>query len=124
MISCDRSVHQSVSQSISQLVIESVYQSGCHSGCKEYCPSCSASNLHQVSIILVLTVTLSFYLLYFSACIREDGSFNIEYDDGDKEFKVPVSRIRIFITVRKSTLFSQISAICKLMMQILRYKIS
>ena len=28
-------------------------------------------------------------------CIREDGSFNIEYDDGDKEFKVSVTRIRL-----------------------------
>jgi hypothetical protein len=26
---------------------------------------------------------------------REDGTYNIEYDDGDKEFKVPITRIRV-----------------------------
>ena len=116
--SVSQSVSESVNESVSQSISQSVSQSDCHSGCKECCHSCSTSNLHQGFIILVLTVTLSFYFLYFSACIREDGSFNIEYDDGDKEFKVPVSRMRILITVRKSTLFSQISALCKLINQI------
>ena len=36
---------------------------------------------------------------------REDGTFNIEYDDGDIEYKVPVTRMKVFITVRSSSNF-------------------
>ena len=54
-------------------------------------------------------MTLYFYLLYFSACIREDGSFNIEYDDGDKEFKVPVTRIRLEVAIVAKQIYFAVS---------------
>ena len=53
------------------------------------------------SVFICSLLYLYPYLLYFSARIREDGSFNIEYDDGDKEFKVPATRMRTLLK-RKS----------------------
>ena len=42
-------------------------------------------------------------------CIREDGSFNIEYDDGDKEFKVPVTRIRLEVAIVAKQIYFAVS---------------
>ena len=63
----------------------------------------------SLSLCLSLSLLISFLFSYFSFYspsfflsfsmfqyhVREDGSFNIEYDDGDKEFKVPVTRIKV-----------------------------
>ena len=44
-----------------------------------------------------------------STCVREDGSFNIEYDDGDKEFKVPVTRIRLEVAIVAKQIYFAVS---------------
>ena len=58
-------------------------------------------SLYLFTIISIPLYSIFTYSLYFSARIREDGSFNIEYDDGDKEFKVPATRMRTLLK-RKS----------------------
>ena len=54
---------------------------------------------------------ISIYLSIYSACActREDGSFNIEYDDGDKEFKVPVTRIRLEVAIVAKQIYFAVS---------------
>ena len=71
----------------------------------------------SISLSLSLPISLSSMSLFstfqsiltVSARIREDGSFNIEYDDGDKEFKVPVTRIRLEVAIVAKQIYFAVS---------------
>ena len=72
--------------------------------------------------VIYIIFPFSFSLLYFSLTLlslphtllsRDDSTFNIEYDDGDKEFRVPASRMRMLVEKVKEKEKPQVRTIIK-----------